>query len=235
MKDSPENKNGNDIRDFFKKWPSFYYFVMVVFGPVLFLGLNPKKFLRKFEKEGDVLNVGSGPRRIDKNVINVDMYKYEGVDVVADISNLPFESNSVGKIICDNVLEHVKNPEKVAEEIYRVLDHGGYVYISTPFIYPYHSSPSDFTRWTKEGLENLFDDFEIVESGVRSGPMSALNVWLCYIFATLFSFGNEKLYWFLVNLSIFIFFPIKFLDIIFNYWPKAINMSATIYCVFKKK
>ncbi|HBM45773.1 MAG: Methylase involved in ubiquinone/menaquinone biosynthesis [Parcubacteria group bacterium GW2011_GWF2_38_76] len=223
------------FREYFKKWPIFYYFVGTVFGPVLLAGLNPRGFLKKYKIDGKVLNIGSGPRRIASGVINMDIEKYEGVDIVGDATNMPFDDNTISAVICDNVLEHVKDPQKVAGEINRVLNVGGVAYISTPFIYPFHSSPYDFTRWTKQGLEKLFSDFDIVEIGSRSGPFSSLVVCLCYLFATIFSFGNSTIYWFLVDLFMFVFFPIKFLDVIFNFWPNSINMAAVLYVVVRKK
>lgn len=224
------------IRDFFKQWPKFYYFVEVVFGPVLFLGLNAKKFLSKYNISGEVINVGSGPRRLTPDVKNVDKFNYEGVDIVADIEEgIPLKDGSVTGIVCDNVLEHLPHPQRAVVEFERILKSGGLAYISTPFFYPFHASPCDYTRWTKQGLIELFEGFEVVEVGVRSGPFSSLSVTLSYLFATIFSFGNNFLYWLLLDLSLLIFFPIKFLDIIFNYWPNAINMAATIYLVVRKK
>ena len=91
MKKKDENEDG--IRNFFKKWPKFYYFMVYVFGPTYFGGLNSPEFIKKYNRNGKKINLGSGPRRISKDVINVDFEKFEGVDVVADITKLPFENN----------------------------------------------------------------------------------------------------------------------------------------------
>ena len=224
------------IREYFKNFPSFYYFITDFFGPLFLVGLTPKTFLIKYNNGGKILNIGSGPRKIDfdGNIFNIDIGKYHGVDIVGDIENVPTANSSFSAVVCDNLLEHVKNEEKAIFEIDRVLLNYGVAYICAPFIYPYHSSPSDFTRWTKQGLETKFSNFEIVEIGVRAGAFSTLNVLLCYLFAMVFSFGNSKLYIILTNLSLFLFFPIKFLDIIFNYWPNSINMAAILYCVVRK-
>ena len=81
------------------------------------------------------------------------MHPHKGVDVVADATDMPFEDGSVSGIVCETVLEHVKDPPGVLREMERVLEVGGLAYITTPFLYPFHSSPSDYHRWTKEGLE----------------------------------------------------------------------------------
>lgn len=234
---TPENKiKDSVIRDFFKQWPKFYYFIEIFFGPVLLFGLNAKDFLRKYNIKGEIINVGSGPRRLSPDVKNVDKFNFKGVDIVTDIEEgIPFEDASISGIVCDNVLEHLPHPQKAVQELKRVLRSGGLVYISTPFFYPFHASPSDYTRWTKQGLIELFDGFEVVEVGVRSGPFSSLSVTLSYLFATIFSFGSNFLYWLLLDLSMLLFFPIKFLDIIFTYWPNAINMASVLYLVVKKK
>ncbi len=224
-----------NMREFFKRWPWFYYFIADIFGPVYFGGLNPKDFIRKYAREGKRLNLGSGPRLIDASFINIDSTKYQDVGLVADIAELSFPDNSIAMAMSDNVLEHVENPKKVVHEMYRVLELGGVAYIATPFLYPFHSSPSDYTRWTLVGLKELCKEFEIVESGVRSGPFSVLNVYLVYFFASVFSFGNNRLYEFLSNLFIFVFFPIKYLDIVGNHLPFSSNIAAGFYIVLRKK
>jgi len=40
----------DSIRNFFKRWPAFYYFVATVFGPMMFTGISAQLFLRRFPK-----------------------------------------------------------------------------------------------------------------------------------------------------------------------------------------
>jgi SAM-dependent methyltransferase len=233
--DTPQTSGRDILREFFKRWPAFYYFIAKVFGPVWFTGLNPVHFLEKYEQEGIKVNLGSGPRKIRADVMNVDGEPYTGVDVVADITSLPIESNSVSMIICDNVLEHVPDSKKAVAEIYRILKPGGVAYISTPFLYPFHSSPNDYHRWTDQGLRVLFSEFCMREMGVRSGIMSGFSIMLSYIFARAFSFGSDRMHWFLVNIALFIFFPIKLLDIAFNLLPGGLKTASVLYCVIEKQ
>ena len=155
--------------------------------------------------------------------------------MVADERSVPLPDECVSRIVSDNVHKHVKDPISAVKEMHRLLSSGGYVYVSTPFMYPFHSSPYDFQRWTTEGLKELFRDFEIIETGVRSGPFSSLTVLLNHLFATIFSFGSVRLYSLLLNLVMIVTFPIKFLDVIFNYWPQADTMASVLYCVVQKK
>lgn len=49
--------------------------------------------------------------------------------------NMPYEDNSFGFINMAEVIEHVEDPEKVMEEVYRVLSPGGMAYVSVPSRY----------------------------------------------------------------------------------------------------
>lgn len=225
----------SDLRDYFKKWPGFYFFVATVFGPMLFCGVSAKKFLREYPRAGKTLNLGSGPRVYSGyDVINIDIYEYPGVSLVADVCEVPLPDRSISRIVSDNVLEHVKTPQLAVGEMYRLLESGGLAYISTPFMYPFHSSPSDYQRWTKLGLLELFREFEVVSIGVRAGPFSAFDAYLCHVTGIIFSFGNAPLKSLIINLAMFVFFPIKLLDLIFNHWPGADELAAVFYVVVRK-
>lgn len=53
-------------------------------------------------------------------------------DVKADICNLPFEDDSYDTIICNHVLEHIKDDTKAMKEMYRVLKPGGMAILQIP-------------------------------------------------------------------------------------------------------
>lgn len=224
-----------DVRNFFKRWPRFYYSVGTVFGPLCYSGLSAKGFLKRYPREGTTLNIGSGPRIVSSEVMNVDMYPYAGVKIVADVSAIPLPDASVGRIISETVLEHVARPDLAAKEMHRLLVAGGLAYVTVPFLYPYHSSPFDYQRWTTRGVAELFRDFEIIEIGVRAGPFSALTAHLNHLFATIFSFGSSRAESLLVNLVMFITFPLKLPDLVFNHWPNATEVASVLYCVVQKK
>lgn len=227
----------DSVREFFKKWPRFYVFAVHAFGPAYLGGFGPRKFLHDYfpvEHKQVIFNVGSGPVRLRADVKNIDIEQYGEVDIVADITKLPLESLSVDALICDNVLEHVRDPQSAVSELHRILVPGGIGYVSTPFIYPFHASPYDYQRWTAEGLKVLFKEFSSVEVGVRSGLFSSLTVLFCYILPSFFSFGSDKLYWLLVNLSLVVFWPLKFLDICANKLPFSMHTASVFYCVVKK-
>lgn len=83
-------------------------------------------------------------------------------DIVGDIHNLPFVDNSKEAILCLAVLEHVENPIKAMDELYRVLKPGGKLLIYVPFLYYYHAHEGyygDYWRFTIDTLKNFAKPF----------------------------------------------------------------------------
>ena len=123
-------------------------------------------------REKIVLDVGSGfkfqklsPkhkklfRSCDYKTLDIDE-KYQP-DILADMMSIPLSDASVDAIICKSVLEHVKNPFKAADEIYRILKPGGKCFVYVPFLYPYHSN--DYWRFSEDGVRHLFRKFQKIE------------------------------------------------------------------------
>ena len=93
-----------------------------------------------------ISNKGSGPERIKKltDIINVDLYAFNEVDMIADVTDLPLEDGSVELILNQAMLEHVTRPEVVVREMHRLLQPGGEVFCYLPFIQPFHAAPDVF-------------------------------------------------------------------------------------------
>ena len=53
-------------------------------------------------------------------------------DIKADICNLPFNDNEFDVILCNHVLEHVKDDKKAMAELYRVMKPGGWGIFQIP-------------------------------------------------------------------------------------------------------
>jgi SAM-dependent methyltransferase len=94
--------------------------------------------------------------------------------LVCDAHDIPFEDETFDGVIAQAVLEHVVDPYRCAEEIYRVLKHGGLVYAETPFMQQVHMGRYDFTRFTHSGHRRLFRRFDEIASGPVCGPGMAL-------------------------------------------------------------
>jgi len=91
----------------------------------------------------------------------IDIDTETNPDIIADAHNLPIASDSADGVICKAVLEHVKNPIQVTEEIYRILKSGGKCFVYVPFLYSYHGN--DYWRFTEDGIKYLFRKFSKIE------------------------------------------------------------------------
>jgi SAM-dependent methyltransferase len=115
--------------------------------------------------KGRVLNAGAGLRDIstlvDGELINQDISRpdrnWEKIQIVSPIHEIPVPDAHFDTIICNAVLEHVINPDEILLEFYRVLKPGGHLLLGVPFLQPEHKSPTDYQRYTKDGLTHLVE------------------------------------------------------------------------------
>ena len=54
--------------------------------------------------------------------------------------------------MCNQVLEHVFNPDDFVREIARVLKPGGALLLTVPFVWNEHEQPYDYARYSSFGL-----------------------------------------------------------------------------------
>ncbi|BAZ66840.1 putative methyltransferase type 11 [Fischerella sp. NIES-4106] len=106
--------------------------------------------------------------------IETDVTFGSRISVICDAHQIPFAEDSFDGVIVQAVLEHVIDPKRCVEEIYRVLKPNGLVYSETPFIQQVHLGKYDFTRFTHLGHRRLFHNFEEIDSGAVCGPGMAL-------------------------------------------------------------
>lgn len=176
---------------------------------------------------------GSAPR--DAKVVCVDIEGGPGVDLVADAHDLHMVTDgSVDCVTSVSVLEHVRNPKKVMEEIYRILKPGGIVYISVPFIFPFHAAPYDFYRFSSKGIMILCEQFECIDSGFNRGPASTMHHLFVHFAAMLFCFNSKRLYGINVDLFKWLFFWIKYLDKFMARYQMAYVIHTGSYFVGRK-
>lgn len=233
---SGQHESGvNWLKSFFKQFPKVYYSIWHMFCPVMMLVNGPRMILDRVQDGSTVIDVGSGPERLGKEFINVDIFPFPEVDIVSDATRLPFKNNTIDGAVSESLFEHVPDAHLVAREMVRVVKPGGYVYVSAPFMHPYHASPDDFNRWTISGLKHMFSDLEIVESGVRSGPWSTLLMFFAYWLGVIFSFGSQKMAPFLAHIFMLILGPLKYLDYIFIHMPGSDAVATHLYILGRKR
>lgn len=224
----------NNFKNFFKRWPNLYQWAIRIVAPVIFTGLSASRFFDRTNETDLLLNVGSGPTDVHPRAINVDVFHFPNVHIIADAERMPFASDTFDAVCCEEVLEHIRRPENVVAEMKRVTKPGGNIYISVPFLFPYHPSPNDFRRYSLEGLRSLFSDFEVIESGVHSGPISATLIVLASGLATIASFGIHPIQKILNYLFMLILSPLKLLDLYYAKTPAAEITASGVYIVAKK-
>lgn len=225
----------NQSKNLLKKYlNNNYYKILKYFGPTY-----PYNYLNKIKNfldiEGKiVLNVGSGNQIVHESFINLDFFPHENVDVVADASNLPFKSEIIDCIVSRSFIEHINYPSEFVNEIYRCLKKNAVTIHSIPFMYPYHSSPQDFTRYTHTGIENLFLNFEKLKISNLTGPFTLLVLILVDFFSSIFSFSNSRIKNILNYLFLSLFFWLKYFDIFCVNKKSFYCISPTFICAFKK-
>jgi SAM-dependent methyltransferase len=136
-------------------------------------------FLRAHSTQERVLDLGCGSTRYSvyfPNRIGLDFQRRKGVDIVADAHNLPFERSSFSAVLTTEMLEHVKDPQRVVDEIQRILRPGGKVILTTRFVFPIHDAPFDFYRFTKYGLAHLLRNWVNVEIQCDTTPFEGIGV-----------------------------------------------------------
>lgn len=151
-----------------------------IFQPDRILLHNQVKDAAHYAK-GIILDIGSGGylryRHLFGNCesyVTLDIRPRNKPSIIADAHGLPIKSSTIDTVLCAQVLEHLEEPSKVVKEFWRVLQKGGICIVTVPQINELHEEPSDFRRFTKYGLLELFKhSFEIICLEQRGGFFSA--------------------------------------------------------------
>ncbi len=80
------------------------------------------------------------------------------LDVECDLNEgIELADGSVDSILITDVLEHIAEPQRLWQEMARVLRPGGKVMLAVPFFYRIHEAPHDFYRYTEFALRRFVD------------------------------------------------------------------------------
>jgi SAM-dependent methyltransferase len=92
-------------------------------------------------------------------------WDYTRLDVLADLTALPFRAGAFHAAINVVTLEHLREPGRALAEIARTLEPGGVLLLAAPHEWEVHQAPHDYFRYTRHGLQYLLEQagFEAVE------------------------------------------------------------------------
>jgi SAM-dependent methyltransferase len=99
--------------------------------------------------------------------------------VMADLENkLSFKSESVDLVTAFNVYEHLFSTSNLISESVRILNPGGYIVISTPFMKEVHPHPNDYFRFTQQGWEKILQKYDLnieLMIAIGNGPFEVVH------------------------------------------------------------
>ena len=184
-----------------------------------------------------ILVVGSGYQRKEliasfgllprTRLLCTDVSPSADVDLFCDAHELPFDDGWFDALITTAVLEHVLYPERVADELHRVVKEGGLIYSEIPFMQQVHEGAYDFTRYTLSGHRRLLHGFREIKSGMVAGPGTAL-VWSIEHFMIGFA-RNSFVRLLLKTLARFAFSWIKYFDLLFQHRIASLDGASCTY------
>lgn len=132
-----------------------------------FVGVH---LLSKLKPGMKVLDAGSGNREeqifrdqilaTGASLTTCDAKANDGVDHVVDLHALPFGDAEFDAVLSIQVLEHIRDPDRVCAEFFRVLRPGGLTVITVPQITHtlMDGMPPHYFNFTRYGLEACTND-----------------------------------------------------------------------------
>lgn len=150
------------------------------------------------ELSGRLLDVGCGTqpyrdllshcRYVGMDIDSPHARSLGTADVFYDGRRFPFEDASFDSVLCNQVLEHVFNPDEFLTELRRVLAPEGRLLLTVPFVWDEHEQPWDFARYSSFGLRALLErnGFELLQQRKLVSNASLLfQLIIAYLYKTL--------------------------------------------------
>jgi len=140
-----------------------------------------------------VLDVGCGTMPY-RSIFTALGARYVGADIdgtpdllVEADGTLPLDDESVDLVVSFQVLEHVRDVPAYLASARRVLRKDGRMFLSTHGVWPYHPHPTDYWRWTRDGLRLALEDagFRIHRITPLCGPAAWLPMFPLLVFKKL--------------------------------------------------
>jgi SAM-dependent methyltransferase len=184
---------------------------------------------------GGEVGIGLGPvlRQSGIEWIETDIYVGSRTRLVADGHDLPFASGSFDGVVIQSVLEHVRDPVRVAAEAMRMLKPHGLLFSQAAFMQQVHEDRYDFFRFSPRAHRLLFAPLAVVSWGASLGPAVAF-VWsLRYLLRALLAPlpGGRAAAFFLSRVLLLFAFP---LDMLLARSRFAMEAASETYLLLRK-
>lgn len=147
-----------------------------------------KEMISKFKYEEPILDCGAGwepnfyqPLFPNMKYVKQDFQDYDPpcIDVVCDICHMSsIEENSIGLVLLLESLEHIEQPQRALDEIYRVLKPNGLLILTTVMWMGIHRCPKDYWRFCPDGIELLLSKFRVLDFTLEGEPSLPLGIWV---------------------------------------------------------
>ncbi|WP_439475930.1 class I SAM-dependent methyltransferase [Brevundimonas sp.] len=161
------------------------------------------------------LNFGAGGGgRLHPRILNLDVQDQAHVDLVTDGGDIPLKDASLDLIVTQEVLEHVADYRGTVRDLARILKPGGIIYCQLPFQIGFHPGPNDYRRFSRQGMEQLFEgpEWHIEQVGVATGHGTAFYRIAVEFCAVTMSALHRSLYRPAKGLSAVLLYPFKLFD-----------------------
>ncbi len=142
-----------------------------------------KELVPKYIK-GKTLDIGGGSSKYRSLIIPhvseylvSDLYHTKGIDFIEDARKLSHKDKTFDSVLSFQLLEHVDDTHAVVREMYRVLKDDGIAIVTAPFLGAQHEHPSDFHRFTLEGMRWYFEKegFNVIEAGKQGSSFAVIS------------------------------------------------------------
>jgi ubiquinone/menaquinone biosynthesis C-methylase UbiE len=114
------------------------------------------------------------------------------VDVTATAYDIPLEDSTFDTALMSELLEHLETPGIALGEAHRLLKPGGWLILTSPFMWVIHEAPRDFYRYSPFALQWLLEQagFENIEVTPIAGQWTTLSLLASYALRN--SVGNRS-------------------------------------------
>jgi SAM-dependent methyltransferase len=158
-----------NLRSYYQRQMFFPGLLAIFSNPFYFARKNLGSAISAFSTNiyGHLLDVGCGTKPYH-SLFKVESYR--GLDIdspvtrqrgiaddLYDGTQFPYQNETFDSALCNQVLEHVFNPDEFLTEINRVLKPGGKLLLTVPFVWDEHEQPYDYARYSSFGLKALLE------------------------------------------------------------------------------